>query len=74
MARYCIPLRVDRICNRMLRELAFPAVSQELLISYVGNGISWLVKRALTGDMHAEPDSELYAKALPILKSITQRC
>src|ERR1019366_6035009 len=54
--------------NRMLRELAFPAVSQELLISYVGNGISWLVKRALTGDMHAEPDSELYAKALPIFE------
>jgi phosphoglycolate phosphatase len=52
----------------MLRELAFPAVSQELLISYVGNGISWLVKRALTGDMHAEPDSELYAKALPIFE------
>jgi phosphoglycolate phosphatase len=54
--------------NRMLRELAFPAVSQELLISYVGNGISWLVKRALTGDMYAEPDGALYAKALPIFE------
>ena len=52
--------------NRMLRDLARPAVSQALLMSYIGNGISWLVKRALTGDMHAEPDVALYNQALPI--------
>ena len=52
--------------NRMLHDLARPPVSQELLMSYIGNGISWLVKRALTGDMHAEPDVALYNKALPI--------
>ncbi len=54
--------------NRMLRDLVRPAVSQELLMSYIGNGISWLVKRALTGNMHAEPDSALYEKALPIFE------
>ena len=26
-------------------------------MSYIGNGIHWLVKRALTGDMHAEPEA-----------------
>jgi phosphoglycolate phosphatase len=54
--------------NRMLRDMGRPPVSQELLMSYIGNGISWLVKRALTGDMHAEPDADLYAKALPVFE------
>jgi len=54
--------------NRMLREMGHPAVSQALLMSYIGNGISWLVKRALTGDMHAEPDAALFDKALPIFE------
>jgi phosphoglycolate phosphatase len=54
--------------NRMLRDMGRPAVSQELLMSYIGNGISWLVKRALTGDMHAEPDTELYKQALPVFE------
>jgi len=54
--------------NRMLRDMGRPAVSQDLLVSYIGNGISWLVKRALTGDMHAEPDAVLYAQALPIFE------
>jgi len=54
--------------NRMLRDMGRSAVSQELLMSYIGNGISWLVKRALTGDMHAEPDAALYEKALPVFE------
>jgi phosphoglycolate phosphatase len=54
--------------NRMLRDMGRPAVSQELLMSYIGNGIHWLVKRALTGDMHAEPDTALFDKALPIFE------
>jgi len=54
--------------NRMLRDMSRPPVSQELLMSYIGNGISWLVKRALTGDMHAEPDAALYKLALPIFE------
>ncbi len=54
--------------NRMLRDMSRPAVSQDLLMSYIGNGIGWLVKRALTGDMHAEPDVTLVEKALPIFE------
>jgi phosphoglycolate phosphatase len=54
--------------NRMLRDMGRPAVSQALLMSYIGNGIHWLVKRALTGDMHAEPDAALFDKALPIFE------
>jgi phosphoglycolate phosphatase len=54
--------------NRMLRDMGRPPVSQELLMSYIGNGISWLVKRALTGDMHAEPEAALYDQALPVFE------
>jgi len=54
--------------NRMLRDMDYAPVSQELLASYIGNGISWLVKRALTGDMHATPDAALYEHALPIFE------
>jgi len=54
--------------NRMLRDMGRPAVSQDLLMSYIGNGIHWLVKRALTGDMHAEPDVALFDHALPIFE------
>jgi len=54
--------------NRMLRDMGRPAVSQTLLMSYIGNGIVWLVKRALTGDMYAEPDAALFDRALPIFE------
>lgn len=54
--------------NRMLRDMGRAPVPQELLMSYIGNGISWLVKRALTGDMHAEPEAALYERALPIFE------
>lgn len=54
--------------NRMLRDMDYAPVSQGLLASYIGNGIGWLVKRALTGDMHATPDAALYEHALPIFE------
>ena len=54
--------------NRMLRDMDYTPVSEELLASYIGNGISWLVKRALTGEMHATPDAALYEHALPIFE------
>jgi phosphoglycolate phosphatase len=54
--------------NRMLRDMGRPAASQDLLTSYVGNGVAWLVKRALTGDMHAEPDADLFRQAQPIFE------
>ncbi len=54
--------------NRMLRDMSRAPVSQDLLMSYIGNGIHWLVKRALTGDMHAEPDAALFDSALPVFE------
>jgi phosphoglycolate phosphatase len=54
--------------NRMLRDMDYAPVSQELLASYIGNGIGWLVKRALTGDMHATPDAALFDHALPVFE------
>ena len=51
--------------NCMLRDMGRPAVSQDLLMNYIGNGVTWLVKRALTGDMHAEPEAAQYQHALP---------
>jgi len=59
---------LSEAANRMLRDMEYAPVSQELLASYIGNGISWLVKRALTGDMHATPDAALYDHALPIFE------
>ncbi len=60
--------QLSEAANRMLRDMDYAPVSQELLSSYIGNGISWLVKRALTGDMHATPDAALYDHALPIFE------
>lgn len=60
--------QLSEAANRMLRDIDYTPVSQELLSSYIGNGISWLVKRALTGDMHATPDAALYDHALPIFE------
>jgi phosphoglycolate phosphatase len=54
--------------NRMLREMDYAPVPQELLASYIGNGVGWLVKRALTGEMHATPDAALYEHAMPIFE------
>ena len=54
--------------NSMLRDLGYPAAQQDLLMSYIGNGISKLVKRALTGDMNAEPEAELFQLALPVFE------
>ena len=50
----------------MLKDMGRAPVSQDLLKSYIGNGIHWLVKRALTGDMYAEPEAALFDQALPI--------
>jgi phosphoglycolate phosphatase len=50
----------------MLEELGLPAVAPETVQTYIGNGVSRLVKRVLTRDMNAEPDADLFARALPL--------
>ncbi len=52
--------------NRMLGELGREPVPTDEIKTYIGNGVSRLVKRALTRDMHADPDAALFDRAYPI--------
>lgn len=54
--------------NAMMQELGQPAHPLELVASWIGNGVGRLVKRALTNDMDAEPDAELFDKALALFQ------
>ena len=48
----------------MMAELGMPCPSLETISTYIGNGVSRLVKRVLTGEMDAEPDPALFEKAI----------
>lgn len=52
--------------NRMLAEMQQPQVAIEVIMTYIGNGVDRLIKRVLTGEMYAEPEAELFARAKPI--------
>lgn len=52
--------------DRMLQTLAMPVAGETKVRTWVGNGIERLVKRALTNSFDAEPESSLFAKALPV--------
>jgi phosphoglycolate phosphatase len=48
--------------NRMLRDLGMGTYDQVTVASWIGNGVSRLVKRALTGSMDAEPTTDLFER------------
>ncbi len=48
----------------MMAELGLSCPSQDTIVTYIGNGVSRLVKRVLTGNMDAEPDAALFEKAI----------
>ena len=48
----------------MMADLGLPCPSQETIATYIGNGVSRLVKRVLTGEMDAEPDPALFERAI----------
>jgi phosphoglycolate phosphatase len=52
--------------NRMLAELRLPPIKEALLKTYIGNGVTRLIKRVLTRDMDSEPDKALFNEAQPI--------
>ncbi len=52
--------------NAMLRELELAERDPEACRAWVGNGVERFVKRFLTGEMQAEPDAELFERALEI--------
>jgi len=47
-------------------DLGLPDIDLATVKGYIGNGVSRLVKRVLTRDMEAEPDKELFARAMPL--------
>lgn len=52
--------------RRMMLELGLPPVPEETVRTYIGNGVSRLIKRILTGSMEGEPDAGLFARARPV--------
>ena len=52
--------------NRMLEALGMPTYEQAQVAQWIGNGVSRLVKRGLTGEMNAEPDAGLYERGYAI--------
>ncbi|MBI5331748.1 MAG: phosphoglycolate phosphatase [Betaproteobacteria bacterium] len=50
----------------MAADLGLPPIALDEVKTYIGNGVSRLVKRVLTRDLHADPAPELFAQALPI--------
>jgi len=54
--------------NRMLADLGRAPAPVETVMTWIGNGVPRLVKRALTGDMWAEPDAALFEQALAIFQ------
>ncbi len=54
--------------RRMSVELGLAPVDEDILKTYIGNGVSRLVKRVLTGDMEAEPDAALFERAMPMFE------
>ena len=50
----------------MAADLGLPEIGLDEVKTYIGNGVSRLVKRVLTRDLQAEPEPGLFAKALPL--------
>jgi phosphoglycolate phosphatase len=59
---------IAEAADRMLRDLGRPAAGSHIVRGYIGRGIPTLVKRLLTGALDAEPDSILFARALPLFE------
>lgn len=60
--------------DTMMATLELPQRGEKCVRQWVGNGIERLVKRALTGELHEEPDQELYERALPLFKKAYAQC
>ncbi|MGH1542284.1 MAG: phosphoglycolate phosphatase [Arenicella sp.] len=50
--------------NLMMQDLDRPQYVESTILQWIGNGSSRLVKRALTGELQAEPDPKLFENAL----------
>ena len=54
--------------NRMLADLKRPAWDMAHYRAWIGNGVPRFVKRALTGEMQAEPEDKLNEQALALFR------
>ena len=54
--------------NRMLTEIGRGDCPVDTIMTWIGNGVPRLVKRALTGEMWAEPEQALFMKAQVIFQ------
>ncbi len=54
--------------NRMLADLGRAPAPVETVMTWIGNGVPRLVKRALTGEMWGESETELFDMALAIFQ------
>lgn len=52
--------------NRMLAEMQMEPIAEDLIKTFIGNGVSRLIKRVLTRSMDGEPDAEVFSRAQPI--------
>jgi phosphoglycolate phosphatase len=55
--------------NRMLADLGRPVWDESHYRKWIGNGVPRFVKRALTGEMQAEPDAAVFEQALAIFRA-----
>lgn len=54
--------------NRMLADLGRAVWDEAHYRAWIGNGVPRFVKRALTGEMQAEPEDKLYEQALTLFR------
>ncbi|MCA1926482.1 MAG: phosphoglycolate phosphatase [Thiobacillus sp.] len=53
----------------MMADLGMPCPGADTIATYIGNGVSRLVKRVLTGEMDAEPDAALFERAIGLYQA-----
>jgi phosphoglycolate phosphatase len=58
--------QIAEAANRMLVALGKPMLPQSQIATYIGEGVQNLIKRCLTGNLHDEPEAELFARAQPL--------
>lgn len=59
--------------DAVLSDVGRPAAGESAVRNWVGNGIDRLVKRALTGEMEAEPDPGLFNRAIVTFRDHYER-
>jgi len=59
---------IAEAANRMLGDLGREPQNLDDIKAYIGNGVSRLVKRALTGTMDGEPEAALFEQGLALFR------